>query len=337
MNFVRWLFGLWVMAGGFIDAVQSVAAEPAQLRAAAEKSLALLQECGPKFFAQSGCIACHQQSVTSLAIAEARKRGLPVDEKTAREQVHVTAMFIKTFREKLLERADQPVSSPPSAGYIALGLAAENYPPDETMDALVSEMAGRQQVDGSWTAFSHRPPLEYSRLASTALAIRTMQLYGPLGLKAEFEERIQRAGRWLLAAEPVNNHDQAYRLLGLSWMGADQKLIERQRDALLKSQRADGGWSAQANMESDAFATGLTLYALALGGNLAPSHAAYQRGVEYLLRTQLADGSWHVKSRSFPFQDYFESGFPHGPDQWISATATGFATVALIKAIPGDR
>jgi ankyrin repeat protein len=305
-----------------------------QVRAAAEKGLALLQECGPKFFARSGCVACHQQSVTSLALAEARKRGIKVNERTAREQVQVTALFAKTFREQFLERADQPVSSPPSVGYITLGLAAENYQPDDISDALVIEMAGRQQLDGSWTAFSHRPPLEYSRIASTALAIRAMELYGPPGLKAQFRERIQRGRTWLLAAEPSSNHDRAFRLLGLSWSGADQKLLETQSDALLKVQRPDGGWSQHPAMESDAFATGLALYALHLGSNLAATHDAYQRGVDYLLKTQLADGSWHVKTRSFPFQTYFESGFPHGPDQWISATATGFATVALLSSLP---
>jgi len=299
-----------------------------------EKSVALLQECGPKFYTQSGCIACHQQSVTSLAVAAARQHGLAVDEKTAREQVHVTVLFGKTFRERFMERGDQPMSSPPSVGYITLGLAAENYPPDETTDALLVEMAGRQQTDGSWMAFSHRPPLEYSRIASTALAIRAMQLYGPPGLKAQFGERSQRARQWLMANEAATNHDQAFRLLGLNWAGADKKQIEAQSDALLKSQRADGGWSQHPSMDSDAFATGLTLYALHVGGNLPSSQEACQRGVEYLLRTQLADGSWHVKTRSFPFQTYFESGFPHGHDQWISASATGFAAVALINALP---
>ena len=36
----------------------------------------------------------------------------------------------------------------------------------------------------------------------------------------------------------------------------------------------------------------------------------YVNGVKYLLRTQAADGSWYVKSRSIWLQPYFESGFP---------------------------
>ena len=63
---------------------------------------------------------------------------------------------------------------------------------------------------------------------------------------------------------------------------------------------------------------------------VAAEDPAYQRGVEFLLNTQLSDGSWFVKTRSAPIQPYFESDFPHGDDQWISVAATNWATMALI-------
>jgi hypothetical protein len=59
---------------------------------------------------------------------------------------------------------------------------------------------------------------------------------------------------------------------------------------------------------------------------------ACQRGIRFLMNTQLEDGSWYVKSRSHPFQPYFESDFPHGHDQWISAAATNWAVMALASA-----
>jgi hypothetical protein len=74
------------------------------------------------------------------------------------------------------------------------------------------------------------------------------------------------------------------------------------------------------------------LTALCESGALPVTDAAYERGVEYLLATQLEDGSWHVRTRAIAFQPYFESGFPHGHDQWISAAATNWATMALIPA-----
>ena len=117
------------------------------------------------------------------------------------------------------------------------------------------------------------------------------------------------------------------------------------------TQRPDGGWSqldppkqptnqkdsrAKANsaIASDAYATGSALVALHLVGGITTDDSGYQRGLKFLIRTQLDDGSWLVKSRSHPFQAYFESGFPHGPDQFISVAASAWATAALVLACP---
>ncbi len=69
-----------------------------------------------------------------------------------------------------------------------------------------------------------------------------------------------------------------------------------------------------------------TLQNDAIAGSQEPG---LRRGVEFLLRTQLVDGSWLVKSRAVPIQAYFESGFTHGADQWISAAGTAWAVRAL--------
>jgi hypothetical protein len=62
---------------------------------------------------------------------------------------------------------------------------------------------------------------------------------------------------------------------------------------------------------------------------MSTTNPVYSKGVKYLLSTQAADGSWYVKSRSIWLQPYFESGFPYGQDQWISAAATSWASMAL--------
>lgn len=330
----------WALVGviaalcGALANTCTMAAEAKQVRAAAEKGLVLLQRCSPEFFRQTGCVACHQHSVTSLAVGEARRRGLEVDEQSAREQIQITALIVKSSRSRLLQRVDHPLNSAPSAGYIALGLAAEHYPADENTDAMIIELAGRQTPDGSWTAFSHRPPLEYSRISATALAVHAMQHYGPPGLNEPFNLRIDRARNWLVAVEPKANSEHVFRLLGLAWSRGDKSQIQAQTASLVKQQRDDGGWSELPEAASDAYSTAMTLYAMREGGGIAAVDPNYTRGVEYLLRTQLDDGSWHVKTRTLPFQPYFESGFPHGPDQWISATATGFAVAALMSTLP---
>jgi len=84
---------------------------------------------------------------------------------------------------------------------------------------------------------------------------------------------------------------------------------------------------------SNAYATGQALVALRESGITAPADQQYQRGVRYLVRSQMEDGSWLVKTRSPSFQPYFESDFPHGYDQFISAAASNWAVMALLPAI----
>ena len=124
------------------------------------------------------------------------------------------------------------------------------------------------------------------------------------------------------------------RLLGLTWAKASAKHLQKAARELLAEQRPDGGWGQTPTLQTDAYATGQALVALRSSGQLAASDPAYQRGIGFLLRTQLSDGSWLVSSRTFPFQPYKESGFPHGKDQWISAAGSSWAAMALTLSAP---
>jgi hypothetical protein len=173
-----------------------------------------------------------------------------------------------------------------------------------------------------------RPPLESRAVTATALSLRALQLYG-----TREDERIARAITWLAAAKPRTNEERAMQLLGLTWPKAPAEDVRASTTALLAGQRQDGGWAQLPTLETDAYATGQALVALQAAGH-AMSSAEYQRGVAFLLRTQFADGSWLVRTRTFPVQPYRESGFPHGKDQWISASGTSWAAMALSLALP---
>ena len=103
-------------------------------------------------------------------------------------------------------------------------------------------------------------------------------------------------------------------ILGLVWAGHTAP-AGRVKE-LVGKQRTDGGWGQTDYHQSDAFATGEALWALHESG-MASSDPVYRRGVDFILRTQQEDGTWHVVSRSFGFQPYFQSGFPYEQDQWI--------------------
>jgi hypothetical protein len=134
----------------------------------------------------------------------------------------------------------------------------------------------------------------------------------------------------------MNNEDRTYRLLGLAWAAQDKAATQKAMRELLAKQRPDGGWADLDSLESGAYATGRALAALQTAG-LAASDAASQRAVKFLLSTQQEDGSWYVKTRAMALQPFFDAGFPHGFDQWISAAGTSWATLALAQASPAPK
>jgi hypothetical protein len=85
-------------------------------------------------------------------------------------------------------------------------------------------------------------------------------------------------------------------------------------------------------MASDTYATGEAVFALGSAGGMAASNPVFRKGVNYLLKTQASDGSWHVRSRAIWLQPYLDSGFPYGQDQFISTAGTAWATLALTLA-----
>jgi hypothetical protein len=80
----------------------------------------------------------------------------------------------------------------------------------------------------------------------------------------------------------------------------------------------------------------MQILALHQAGGIVTTDPAYQRGAAYLLKHQLADGTWKVKTRVSPVQVAIDDIFPHGNHQWISSVATGWSSMALMLALP-DR
>lgn len=322
---------------GMSQAASLSAGDIRAVRVAVEKSLALMQPSSKQFFQKSGCISCHHQSIGALAVAAARERGFTVDEELARYQVKATISIAAPHREALLQAIPTIPVTPIVSSYALAGLAAERYPADETTDALVMELAARQASDGSWRTDEQRPPLEQSRFTSTTLTARALQLYAPAGRKQEFDKRVAKAREWLANAQAHTTQEMTMRLLGLAWTRADRTQLKAAATALLSGQRSDGGWAQLPGLESDAYATGQVLFALHEAGTLKGTDPQYRTGVQFLLRTQRPDGSWHVKSRAMGFQPYFESGYPHGHDQWISSAGAAWATLALATAVEPPR
>ena len=297
---------------------------------AVKRAIVLLEKQSPQFVRKGGCNSCHNQYLPSAAVALARERGIPAP----KELTQIPLGLLEKSPERTMNMA---AFSPNNVGYEMFGFAANRRPADEYTDSLVHYLKLHQSPQGHWATTGNRPPLTYDAYITTAMVIKALQHYSPPAEKRDTEERLARAAAWLDSAQPVTTQERAFHLLGLQWAGGDEAVIKKSAHGLTKKQRHDGGWSQLPTMGSDAYATGEALYALHLAGKMQITEDVYQKGVRYLLRTQAPDGSWHVKTRSFPLQPYFESGFPYGHDQWISASGTSWASMALSLAVEPER
>jgi hypothetical protein len=303
-------------------------ATAATVRAAVERSLPLLQGIAEPFIAKTGCVSCHHNSAVSSAVLAARRKGYKVDEQAVIASRTRIATYLESWRERTLQNA-AIAGAQDTLNYLLVGLSADGHPSDKATDAQALWLLRRQSPDGRWPVQTIRPPIESNDIEVTAMAMRALQLYAPEAKRAESARAVGRARNWLASAKGEVTEERAFRLLGLAWAEAETDMLKAAARELLALQRSDGGWSQEPSLESDSYATGEALTALRESGMAAADDPAVRRGVEYLLRTQLQDGSWYVKSRSVPIQAYFESGFPHGADQWISAAGTAWAVRAL--------
>lgn len=316
--------------------VPAPAPKPAEsIRAAVERSVPPLQRADVAFFQRSGCVSCHNNSLTAMMLASARRYKIRVNEEAAEDQVRNTATYIDSWRERVLQGVPIP-GAQDTISYILLGLAAANYKPDASTDALTRFLKNTQRATGEWRMGANgrfRAPIEASEIEVTAASLRALQTYAPKAWQPEYQRAVQRAAAWLAKARPKTTEDQAFQLLGLSWAGANPEALRKQGRELLAKQQPDGGWGQLPNLKSDAYATGEALVALIQAGQADVASAPYQRGARFLINGQLEDGSWYVRSRALAIQPYFDSDFPHGQDQFISAAATNWAVMALIPAV----
>lgn len=312
-------------------------AEPAvpadRLRAAVVKALPLIQKGSNGHRTKRTCFACHHQAIPIFALTAARSRGLAIKEEDVRKHLQFIADFLGKNRDNYREGRGQGGQAD-TAGYALWTLEAGGWKPDETTAAVAEYLLLRHKDSDHWRGTSNRPPSEISSFTTTYLAIRGLQTFGTAEQKKRIDERIRVVRGWLEKTPAKDTEDRVFRLWAMQRAGCAADNLRAATRELIEKQRDDGGWGQRDDMKSDAYATGTSLAALHHAAGLAANDAIYQRGLKYLLATQREDGTWHVHSRSKPFQTYFESGFPHGKDQFISLAASSWATTALALALP---
>jgi hypothetical protein len=268
-----------------------------------------------------------------MAAAEAREKGIAINEEMAQTNLKQIEASYKSVAD-LAMQGDQPGGNIIAVGYAMMALAAEQYGFDKITTELTHAAAALQLPDGSWTPNGvSRPPMEDTLVTATAMGARALTLYPMAGSKHQVEEKVRRAQNWLVAVDAHSAEDRAMKLMGLVWTKASRSEVEVAVQQILSQQRPGGGWPQRDGMVPDAYATGICLYALHTAGIL-PKENAYLNGVRFLQQNQYQDGSWLVKTRSYPTQPYFETGYPFGNNQFISAGAASWSALAIAYTLP---
>jgi hypothetical protein len=218
-----------------------------------------------------------------------------------------------------------------------LAVAAQSLPAlaegqKQSLKLIADEIVKKQQPDGSWEFFAglRRPPINESQTTDAAWII--MALQDEMGRDPSEAQRasLKKATAWLAGTKvPDNLQDKVFKVLMASRAGKPRAELQATVNELFALQRADGGWAQNAQMASDAYATGQTLYALALAGQTA-ERPAVKRGVDFLVATQKPDGSWPMTSRSTP------DGRPGSARLLtpITCAASSWATLGLARLVP---
>lgn len=317
------------------------------LQSAVQRGRDLVIRAGTNWRKHKSCFSCHHQTLTMLTVVESSRFGFPADDEWMQLQARHTHAYFQDQLEVMLA-GDHVPGGASSAGYGLWAMKLARQPPDEITTAMVGYLLKIQGVvrhsdrdpakpprlkDGAWLPSCRRPPLQGSDIATTVLSLVGMEHYASEEQRSQLATARTAADRWLAETPLTTQDDRAWRLWGLSQLGGDASEIERIRAAILQAQRNDGGWAETDDRQSDAYSTGEILFILCQTGTPL-SDPVLLRGRDYLLKTQLEDGSWLVETHVKPVQTFFENGDPHGKHQFLSTSATAWSTAALTQLLP---
>src|SRR5215467_173417 len=310
------------------------AATPLSVEAAIQKVVPTIEMSGEPGWKARQCVSCHSNSLPAMTVALARQKGFKVNEAQAKKELGFAIATDEPVLEPNRLGASPIGGGSDTLGYTLMGMAAADAPADRLTDAHIHFMSINQYPDGAFRSASYRPPSEYGPLTTSAVALRSIKLYPIPGRRDEFKERVDRAKRWLLSQKASSTEERSLQLNALADAGASASERASFVKALKAAQNEDGSWSQHPNVRADAYATGEALYALYVSGNVPSNDPVYQRGVQWLLRNQLPDGSWFAPTRAVLVQPHTFESFPNGWHQFISDAASCWATMALLFTLP---
>lgn len=336
-----------------------VLADKAAVQQTVKRSIAWLEADMQTWRKEHNCAACHHGPLYLWSINVARRQGYVVNEPQLQELTRwlLTNDEARIFPKPSVPNQEATASANPAERmttammghrnlsqptiYLthALNVLPDAHPLKKIgWERVINHLASAQAGDGSfvgkngWRPIFNTPQI-LTRFAVTGIRDATWSsITGPT---TEMQQQLLKKAEAFLANQVTDETHQGLvlRLLAEKQRSRDETgtnpaakasiLIQR----LSMLQRPDGGWSQTNDRESDAFATGQSLYALQHAG-VPAADPAIREGIEYLVRTQHEDGTWSMKSRPNP-----ETGNPAEFLNPITYAATAWATLGIASCV----
>ena len=156
-----------------LSAVWAADAPMSQIRDAATRAVAMIQQSQKTWPSKQSCFSCHQQVLPALAFREARQHGIPVDEPAA----HADAARAFGFYSNLDRAVQYTHIIDPSMddSYGLMAADAAGLRPSLVTAVYARLIAARQEADGHWETGDERPPESYSPFTATAISMAAIQ------------------------------------------------------------------------------------------------------------------------------------------------------------------
>ena len=266
-------------------------------RKAIQKSIPFIQEKGVAWIEDRDCLSCHHTSFMVWSLSLAEKKGFDVDAEILEESKSWALNWKYLANPKVRETAQRDKTIKNENDTIAQLIVSNVLPSTEkTKRKKYGQLlAEGQHSEGWWNPGGQlpkqkRPKRETKDVSTMWAAIALLHAQSRESIQPE----IDKALAWLSGSkEGVSTEWWAARLILYDALGDTEKTKELSNQ-LLKLQREDGGWGWLHRDESDALGTGIALYALSRAG-FSIQDSSVQKAHEFLVSTQLENGSWAVK------------------------------------------
>ena len=300
------------------------------------RAIEFLKREVPAWSRDNGCYSCHNNGDAARALYAARQSGYDIPNNALSD----TSAWVAAPAEWDHSKgdpgfSDRRLADIQFAASLVAGIESGVVKDHQAMKAAATRVAQAQAENGSWpidVANVVGSPATYGTALATYMAWQTLN-YAPApetaAAKQKAEERLRlikpdtvpnAAVLLLFHGSRRGNEAKDFKHTQRSNPPAHVGGYETALAFLRGAQTRDGGWGPYADSPPEAFDTALALLALAEFRKESGVTEMIERGRNYLIATQLTDGSWAATTRPSGGRSYAQQ-----------MSTTGWVTLALLS------